>query len=28
VRDHLRLSAALIAGEIARLMQTPEVALK
>jgi DNA-binding GntR family transcriptional regulator len=28
VRDHLRLSAALIAGEIARLMQTPEVAVK
>jgi DNA-binding GntR family transcriptional regulator len=28
VRDHLRLSAALIAGEIGRLMQTPEVALK
>ena len=28
VRDHLRLSAALIAGEIARITQTSEVALK
>ena len=28
VRDHLRLSAELIAGEIQRLKQTPEVAVK
>lgn len=28
VRDHLRLSAGLIAGEIARLTQTPEVGFK
>ena len=28
VRDHLRLSAELIAGEIQRLRQTPEVAVK